>query len=345
MEKVNSFIHRSIGRRDVPMRTKVLTLCLVLLMTLLPLAMQSSVAPPGLPALSVTVEEVSDVESDPVEYVHVQTTATVTVENFPLGATVTVNATAETWVVDVSPTEIEVPSGQTSAHAEIINLNIRVPPRASAERPVELRVVANTTTALGFEYEDVAFTNISIKQFYGVRLSSNGTMSLDQGKNLTARMRITNNGNGQDNYTIALNNGATLSSKGLTVTYDESVHEVGRDRTVSVVIQVLASNDADIGNVDALFTVRSVGDGSKSDTWMLSITIKEGENGNGGNGGNGNGGTGEEDDNRGFYIGIGIIVVVLVLFIVGWVFVRRAEVEEAEDEDYVVGKDRDADDR
>lgn len=327
------------------MRTKVLTLSLVLLLALLPLAMQSGVAPPGLPALSVTVEDVSDVTSDPVEYVHVHTTATVTIQNFPLGATVSVNATAETWVVDVSPTTIKVPSGQTSAHEEIINLDIRVPPRASAERAVLLRVFANTTTTIGFEYADEAFTNISIKQFYGVRLSSNGTMSLDQGKNLTARMRITNNGNGEDNYTIALNNGATLSSKGLTVTHDESVHEVGRDRTVSVVIQVVASDDAYIGTVDALFTVRSVEDSSKTATWKLSITVNEGENGNGNGGNGGNGGTGEEDDSRGFYIGIGIIVVVLVLFMIGWVFVRRAEVEEAEDEEYVVGKDRDADDR
>ena len=327
------------------MRTKVLTLSLVLLLTLLPLAMQSGVAPPGLPEISVTVEDVSDVESDPVEYVHVRTTATVTIQNFLLGATVSVNATAETWVVDVSPTKIEVPSGQTSPHEETITLDIRVPPRASAERPILMRVFANTTTIIGIEYADEAFTNISVRQFYGVRLSSNGTMSLDQGKNLTARMRITNNGNGLDNYTIALNNGATLSSKGLTVTQDESVHEVGRDRTVSVVIQVVAADDADIGTVDALFTVRSVGDNSKTATWKLSITVQEGEDGNGNGGNGGNGGTGEEDDNRGFYIGIGIIGVVLVLFIIGWVFVRRAEVGEAEDEDYVVGKDRDADDR
>ncbi len=326
------------------MRTKVLTLSLVLLFALLPLAMQSGVAPPGLPALSVSVEDVSDVDSDPVEYVHVHTTATVTIQNFPFGATVSVNATAQTWVVEVSPTTIEVPSGQTSAHEETINLNIRVPPRASAEGDVLLRVFANTTTTIGLEYEDEAFTNISIRQFYGVRLSSNGTMSLDQGKNLTARMRITNTGNGKDNYTISLNNGATLSSKGLTVTHDESVFEMGRDRTVSVVIQVVASDDAYIGTVAALFTVRSVGDNSKTAAWMLSITVKEGENGNG-NGGNGNGGTGEEDSNRGFYIGIGIIVVVLVLFMIAWVFVRRAEVEGAEDEDYVVGKERNADDR
>jgi len=306
--------------------------------------MEKGVAPPGLPALSVSVEDVSDVDSDPVEYVHVHTTATVTIQNFPRGATVSVNATAQTWVVDVSPTTIEVPSGLTSPHEEAISLNIRVPPRASAEGDVLLRVFANTTTTIGLEYEDEAFTNISIRQFYGVRLSSNGTMSLDQGKNLTARMRITNTGNGQDNYTISLNNGATLSSKGLTVTHDESVFEMGRDRTVAVVIQVVAADDADIGTVEALLTVRSVGDNSKTAAWMLSITVKEGENGNG-NGGNGNGGTGEEDSNRGFYIGIGIIVVVLVLFMIAWVFVRRAEVEGAEDEDYVVGKERNADDR
>jgi hypothetical protein len=86
------------------MRTKVLTLSLVLLMTLLPLAMQSGVAPPGLPVLDVTVEDISDVDTDPVEFVHVHTTATVKVQNFPLGGTVKVNASAMTWVVDVSPT-------------------------------------------------------------------------------------------------------------------------------------------------------------------------------------------------------------------------------------------------
>lgn len=329
------------GGEDAPMRIKVLTLSLVLLMTLLPLAMQSGVAPPGLPALSVTVEDVSDVESDPVEYVHVHTTATVTVENFPLGATVIVNASAETWVVVVSPTEFDVPSGTTMTHQETINLDIRVPPRASAEEPVLLRVFANTTTTIGIEYADDATTNISVKHFFGLRLSSNGTLSVEQGKNLTHRMRVTNNGNGLDNYTISLNNEATLASKGLTVTYDESVHEVGRDRTVSVVIQAVASKDAEVGTVDALFTVRSDGDSTKSATYKLTINVREGEDGNGGNGGNGD--TDPEDEGIGFYVGIGIIGVILVLFIIAWVFVRRAEVSEAEDEDYVVGRDRDAD--
>lgn len=325
------------------MRTKVLTLSLVLLMTLLPLAMQSGVAPPGLPALGVEVDDISDVDSDPVEYVHVHAKATVSVENFFLGATVHVNATAETWVVDVSPKQFEVPSGATSARQEEITLDIRVPPRASAERPVLLKVWANITTSLT-EYTAEDTTNISVRQFFGLRLSSNTSMSVDQGKNLTHRLRITNTGNGLDNYTVALNNGATLSSKDLTVTYDESVHEVGRDRTVSVIINIVAADDADVGTAEALFTVRSAGDSTKSASYTLTINVKEGDNGNGGNGnGNGNEGTGTEDEGFGFYVGIGIIVTVLVLFIVAWVFVRRAEVSEAEDEDYVVGKDKDED--
>ena len=74
------------------MRMKVLTITLVLLMALLPLAMQSGVAPPGLPSIRVDVEDVEDVETDPVDYLHVSHTAEVTVANFPLGATVKVNA-------------------------------------------------------------------------------------------------------------------------------------------------------------------------------------------------------------------------------------------------------------
>lgn len=326
------------------MRTKVLTLSLVLLMTLLPLAMQSGVAPPGLPALGVTVEDVSDVESDPVEYVHVRTTATVTAENFPLGATVNVNATAETWVVEVEPTQFTVPSGSTAAYQETIELDIRVPPRASAERPVLLRVFANTTTPLGIEYSDEASTNVSVRQFFGLRLSSNGTMTVDQGDNLTSRMRITNTGNGLDNYTISLNNEATLMDAGLTVTYDESVHEVGRDRTVSVVVQVVAADDADLSTTEALFTVRSEGDSTKTASWRLAITVREGEGGNGGNGGNGGDGDGSTGDGLSSNVVIGIVLVIVIMVIFGFFVSRRAGELEAEDEDYVVGKDRDAED-
>jgi hypothetical protein len=327
------------------MRAKVVTLSLVLMMVLLPLAMQSGVAPPGLPSLSVTVEDVSDVVSDPVEYKHVRTTATVEVTNFPLGATVNVNASAETWVVEVSPTQFEVPSGTTSAHQETIDLDIRVPPRASAERPVQLKVFANTTTPLGLQYEDEAFTNITVKQFYNLRLNSNATMALDQGKNLTARMRITNTGNGQDNYTISLNNEATLGTKGITIEHDESVHEVGRDRTVSVVIEVKAATAADVGTTDALFTVKSVGDGSKTASWKLTITVEKGDD-NGGNGGNGDNGDGEEQTGLTQNQLIGIAIVIIILILIVFFLARSASEVEAEDEDYVVGRDRDdAEDR
>jgi hypothetical protein len=326
------------------MRTKVLTISLVLLMALLPLAMQSTVAAPGLPALSVTVADIPDVNSDPVEFVHVSATATVTVENFPLGATVNVNATAQTWVVDVSPTEFTVPSGSTSSHVENINLDIRVPPRASAESPILLRFFANTTTTIGIEYSDEAFTNISVKQFNGLRVNSNATMTVKQDKNLTSRLRITNSGNGLDNYTISLNNIATLTSKGLTINHAESVHEVGRDRTVSETISVVAAADAEIGTVDALFTIRSQGDNTKSASWMLTITVEAGDNGNGGNGGNGNGGNGgtEDDNPTGLYVGIGLVIIIFVVMFI--VFARNAEEEGAEDEKYVAGRDRDAED-
>jgi hypothetical protein len=327
------------------MRTKVVTLGLVLLMVLLPMAMQSGVAPPGLPSLSVTVEEVSDVDTDPVEYKHVKTTATVTVQNFPLGATVNVNATAETWVVVVSPKQFTVASGSTSAHEETIDLDIRVPPRASAERPVELRVFANTTTTIGIEYEDQAFTNITVRQLYGLRLNSNATMSLDQGKNLTARMRITNTGNGIDNYTVSLNNGATLSTKGITIEHDESVHEVGRDRTVSVVIEVEAAADADVGTTEALFSVRSEGDGTKTATWKLTITVREGD-ANGGNGGNG-GDDGDGEEASGLSTNVIVTILIVLVILIGLIIflARSAGEAEAEDEDYVVGRDRDSEDR
>jgi hypothetical protein len=326
------------------MRFKVLTITLVLLLALLPLAMQSGVAPPGLPSILVDVEDVDDVQTDPSDYRHISHTAEVTVANFPLGATVKVNASAETWLVEVEPKEFTVASGQTSAHVETINLDIQVPPKASAERAVELQVFANTTNAIGIEYSDTSFANITVRQYYGLRLNSNATMSLDQGKNLTARMRITNAGNGVDNYTISANNEATLSTKGITVEFDDEVHEVGRERTVSVIIEVQAADDAYIGTTDALFTVRSEGDSTKTAQWMVTINVKEGSGGNGGNGGNGDNGDGTEDEGLSQNTMIGIAIVILVIVIMIFFFARSASDVEAEDEDYVVGRDRDAED-
>jgi PKD repeat protein len=231
----------------------------------------SSLAEPGLPAISVTIEPIPEVEADMLEYVHVQAKANVTVSNFTLGALVNVTALADTWVVEVTPSSFDVPQGSTE-HNETVSVDIEIPPRASAERTVELRVLANTTTAQGIEYSDMAFTNISVKQYYGLRLSQNGTLTVHQGKNMTHRMRVSNTGNGIDDYTVDLRNRANITSNGLEVEYTEQIYELGEDRTSSVAILVAAAADAEPGTVTAYFRITSVGDPSNFGDYQVTIT-------------------------------------------------------------------------
>jgi len=323
------------------MRAKVLTLTLLLLLSLVPLAMPTAPAPPGLPSISVDVDDVGEVETYPVEYNHVLGKATITVENLPLGGTVNVDASTNSdWMVTVSPTEFEVPQG-TSATEERINMDIRVPAGASAVKAIELTVFANVTNALGIEYFGEGFVNITVEQYYGVRTSANGTMAVEQGKNLTHTMRVTNSGNGVDNFTVQLNNEATLATKGLELAYDEAAFEAGKDRMVAIKITVSADDTAEVGTVEALFTVRSKGDNSKSDTYRLTITIRKSSSG--GNGGNGDPPVGDDEtSNRGLYIAGGILGVILVLIVVFVRIVkRRVDETEAGDEDHVVGGRKD----
>ncbi len=323
------------------MRAKVLTLTLLLLLSLVPLAMPTAPAPPGLTSISVEVDDVGEVETDPVEFNHVLGKATVTVENIPLGGTAIVNASTNSgWMVTVSPSEFDVPQG-TTGHAERITLDIRVPAGASAENPVELTVFANITNALGIEYFGEGFVNITVEQYYGVRTSANGTMAVEQGKNLTHQIRVTNTGNGMDNFTVQLNNEAPLATKGLELVYDEAVFEAGKDRMVPIKVVVSAADTAVVGTVEALFTVRSKGDTTKSDTYKLTITVRKSTSG--GNGGNGDPTDGDEEtSNRGLYIAGAILVVILVLIIVFVRIVkRRVDETEAGDEDHVVGGRKD----
>lgn len=319
------------------MRAKVLTLTLLLLLSLVPMAIPTAPAAPGLPSVTVEVDDVGEVETDPVEYNHVLGKAMVTVANLPLGGTVNVNASTNSgWMVTVSPSEFEVPQG-TSPTEERINMDIRVPAGASAERPIELSVFANVTNALGFEYFGEGFVNITVEQYYGVRTSANGTMAVEQGKNLTHQIRVTNSGNGMDNFTVQLNNEATLAAKGLEVEYDEAAFEAGKDRMVPIKVVVSAADSADIGTVEALFTVRSRGDNSKSDTYKLTITVRKSTSG--GNGGNGDPPDGDDPtSDRGLYIGAAILGVIAVLILVFFIKVkRRVDETEAGDEDHVVG--------
>ncbi len=323
------------------MRAKVLTITLLLLLSLVPMAMPSAPAAPGLPLVTVEVDDVGEVETDPVEYNHVLGKATVTVANIPLGGTCNVNASTNSgWMVSVSPTEFDVPTG-TTPREERINMDIRVPAGASAENPIELTVYANITNTLGIEYFGEGFVNITVEQYYGVRTSANGTMAVEQGKNLTHQIRVTNSGNGMDDFTVQLNNEATLAAKGLELEYDEAAFEAGKDRMIPIKVTVSASDSAEVSTVEALFTVRSKGDNSKSDTYKLTITIRKSTSG--GNGGNGDPPDGEEEtSDRGLYIAGAILVVILVLIIVFVRIVkRRVDETEAGDEDHVVGGRKD----
>ncbi len=270
-------IYPSITWEEVFMRATPLTLILILLLAVLPLAISSSLAEPGLPTLSVTIEPIGEVETDLMEYVQVQATANVSVSNFPLGALVNVTATAGTWMVTVTPSSFEVPQGSTE-HNETVSINIEIPPRASADRDMELRVFANTTTTQGIEYSDMAFTNISVKQYYGLKLSQNGTMVVHQGSNTTHRMRVSNMGNGIDDYNVTLTNQANITSKGLDVEHDEYIYELDENRVTSVAILVTAATDAETGTVTAYFRVTSVGDTSKSMDYHVTITVVSGNN-------------------------------------------------------------------
>ncbi len=323
------------------MRAKVLTLTLLLLLSLVPLALPTVPAPPGFPSISVEVDDVGEVETDPVEFNHVMGKATVTVENIPLGGTAIVNASTNSgWMVTVSPSEFDVPQG-TTGHEKRITLDIRVPAGASAENPVELTVFANITNALGIEYFGDGFVNITVEQYYGVRTSANGTMAVEQGKNLTHQIRITNTGNGMDNFTVQLNNEATLATKGLELEYDEAAFEAGKDRMVPIKVVVSAADTAVVGTVEALFTVRSKGDNTKFDTYKLTITVRKSTSG--GNGGNGDPIDGDEEtSDRGLYIAGAILGVIVVLMIVFFMKVkRRVDETEAGDEDHVVGGRKD----
>lgn len=292
------------------MRPKVLACTLLLLTATLVAIASAGTSQPGLPTIIVDVEDMDDVETDPVEYNHVHATATVTVENFLLGAMVNINATTDNfWLVTVTPNKFTLAQGSGN-RVENIDVDIRVPPKASADIPVTLTVYANATAAVsGLEYEDDDHTTITVEHYYGLRVTTNGTLSAEQGRNYTHRMRVTNTGNGKDNFTVTLTNQATLLSKGMEFEFVADAYDVGADRTHSVVIQVTMAEDAAIGTEEALFSVASQGDPSQTVTYRLTITVREGTSTNGGNGGDGDG---DDEDSPGF-AAIGSILAVALL--------------------------------
>jgi hypothetical protein len=291
---------------------------LVLLLLVLATVMPSGLVAPGLPTLTVTIEDVDDIETDPVEFTHVTVRGTVTVENFLTGVTVKVNASTDNyWLVTVSPQTITVSQG-TGGRTENINMDIRVPPRASAERPVNLILYVNATNALGFEYEDDDNVSLRVEQYFGLRSSTDGTSTLEQGKNSTVRMRITNSGNGLDNLTVALTNKAALEDKGVELDFPAEMHEIGQDRIANIMVTVTAAPDAEVGTVEASFKVASKGDPSHSVNYNITINVQKAKDGNGGNGDEPT-----DDDDGGFIPAIGSSAAIIALVALGAVLATR----------------------
>ncbi len=272
------------------------------------------------PEVTITVEDPGKVSTDDVNYTHVAITGEVTVDNFLLEAEVHINASTQTtpnWVMSVTPDSFTVDQGLEPT-TEPFTIDLRVPPRTSAEGETILTVYANATGPGGFERNDEKQIPIQVRQFYGVRVDTDRTTSVDQGSETTHRFRVTNTGNGPDNFTVSLTNGAALRAAGLNLSYDENIYELGQDRAYAVLVEISASSEAKVtetgqAGVDAMFLVVSQGDTAMSAKFTLTLVVRESvpTNGNGGNDDDG-------DENPGFgtsmvLLSLAIVVVVAAL--------------------------------
>lgn len=231
-----------------------------------------------LPHVAVTLTEPAPIAIGAVDYEHVQVEGEVSYGNLPRNTVIDVTATTDNyWCVTISPTKVTVTGSFPASGSFKVNMDVRVPPRASAERPGVLSVeaIATTPPPLSINTSALASTNIRVKQYYGLRLDTNHTVAVDQGRAVTNRFRVTNNGNGVDNFTIALTNAAEVNAKGLTFHFDAAVLGLGQDRALAVRIDVNATRNATVGTSNAIFRVTSQGDPTQTDVFTLTIIVRE----------------------------------------------------------------------
>jgi len=245
-----------------------------------------------LPHVTVTLTEPAPVAIGPVDYEHVQVEGVVAYGNLPKNTVIDVTAITDNyWNVTVSPTRVTVTGSFPASGSIPLSIDVRVPPKASTDRPGVLSVEAIATTpTLSLNTSNLASTNVRVKQYYGLRLDTNHTAAVDQDKATTNRFRVTNTGNGVDNFTIALTNAAAVNAKGLRCQFDSAVMGLGQDRALMVRVDINASKNATVGSSNAVFIVTSQGDPTQTDTFTLTIIVRESTSTDGGGDGNGTGG-------------------------------------------------------
>ncbi len=274
----------------------ILALLGLLLTTVAPLV--PSQPPIPIPYVEVALTTPDPVTIGPTDYEQVAVTGKVTYGNLRQGTTIDINASADNyWAVEFEPKSATVPTNFATGSIDVA-IQVRVPPKAAANRPAKLTLeaVATTPPPLPLNYTDFMTVDVRAKQYYGVRLDSNHTQSVEQAKAVNNRWRVWNTGNGPDNYTIELTNAAELSSKGLTLGFPARIADLGQERAESLSTAINASQDATIGTVVAQFRVRSVGDPTMAEAYSLTIIVTKGQAPDG----NGDGGDGDgKDDSPG----------------------------------------------
>jgi len=246
-----------------------------------------------LPHVTVTLTEPAPITIGTVDYEHVQVEGVVAYGNLPKNTVIDLAVTTDNyWNVTISPTRVTVTASFPASGSFKVNMDVRVPAKASADRPGVLTVeaIATTPPPLSINTSGMASTNIRVKQYYGLKLETNHTVAVDQARAVTNRFRVFNTGNGNDNFTIALTNGAEVNAKGLTFHFESAVLGLGQDRAFSVRIDINATKNATVGTTSATFRVTSQGDPTQTDTFTLSIIVRENTNpDDGGDGGGGDG--------------------------------------------------------
>ena len=253
-------------------------------------------APPlPIPYVEVELTAPNPVTIGPDDYEQVAVSGKVNYGNLREGTTIEVNASTDNyWAVEFEPKTMIVGAGFGEDSIPIA-IQVRVPPKAASNRPAKLTLeaIATMPPPLPLNYTDYVTVDVGVRQYFGLRLDSNHTASVEQGKSVNNRWRVWNTGNGPDNFTIELTNAVEVSAKGLILGFPPRLADLGQERAESVSVAINATRNATVGTVVANFRVSSVGDPTKADSYSLTIIVTQSSSTDGN--GDGDGGDGEDD--------------------------------------------------